>query len=461
MASIRTAETVPSTGRISMPWLRHISPAAAAMGAIMLVALALSIFIYSVVVEGFKRYSETTVAIRVNRDILELMLDQDTAFDGYENTHQATFLTDFRKITPRVLRRLDLLERYTIALALPQAYLYADRLHESYVGWTVNVQAIVVRGPRYEETDKDQEHMRGLMNATRTDMESIRKIFQANQDETIAGVKQAVVAGSAFMLVAVALIGTIGILGERKQRTELAKMNAALDRQNAELERSNKALSDFAYVASHDLQEPLRTVSSYTQLLERRYGEKLGAEGAEFIAFAADAAKRMERLIADLLAYSRVGAEATKIERVSSLAEFETARSNLEARIHELGATIEVGPLPPVSMTPGHLAMIFQNLLGNALKYHGPQTPRVQVTARRQGGEWIFAVSDNGIGIAQQHQERIFKMFQRLHGRGEYEGTGIGLALVKRIVELHGGRIWVESEEGKGSTFAFTVAAVD
>lgn len=441
-----TAETVPTTGRFSTPWLRHVSPAAGAMAAIMLITLTLSVFIYTVVVEAFKRYAETTVAIRVNRDVLSLMLDQDNAFQGYANTHQQRFLDRFQEVTPQAVARVEELERVTLRLHLPQAYSYAEHLGESYVAWRVTV---------------DEERSRRLIDGVRKDVDAIRKILQSSQDATIAGVKQAVILGSGLMIVAVGLIGTIGIMGERKRRLELARMNAALDRQNAELERSNTALSEFAYVASHDLQEPLRTVSSYTQLLARRYGDKLGTEGAEFVAFAVDAAKRMERLIADLLAYSRVGPQATKVERLSSLDEFATAHRNLEEHIRELGATIEVGALPPVMMTPGHLTMIFQNLLSNSLKYHGAQPPRIHVTARHQGREWIFAVSDNGIGIAPQHQERIFKMFQRLHGRGEYEGTGIGLALVKRVVELHGGRIWVDSREGEGATFAFTVPVLD
>jgi PAS domain S-box-containing protein len=226
-----------------------------------------------------------------------------------------------------------------------------------------------------------------------------------------------------------------------------------------ELNRSNEELGQFAYVASHDLQEPLRMVASYTQLLGRRYKGRLDADADEFIAYAVDGATRMQRLIKDLLAYSRVGIKGSDLQDTSSEDALKQALKNLRSAIQDSGALVTHDQLPIVMADETQLTQLFQNLVGNGIKYQSPGIPRVHISAVKNGkNNWIFSVKDNGIGIDPQYFERIFGMFQRLHKREEFAGTGIGLAICKKIVERHGGRISVESQVGQGSTFRFAFA---
>jgi len=229
-----------------------------------------------------------------------------------------------------------------------------------------------------------------------------------------------------------------------------------------DLKRSNEELQQFAYVASHDLQEPLRMVASYTQLLEKRYKGQLDSDANEFIAFAVDGCNRMKGLIEDLLAYSRAGMSGQLPCRISGENALGEALTNLRAAVEESGAVVTHDALPTVTTNSTQLTQIFQNLVGNAIKYRGPEPPDIHVSAIRNGGnEWTFSIRDNGMGIDPQYFERIFVIFQRLHGREEFEGTGIGLAVCKKIVEQIGGRIWVESQIKKGSTFYFTLPERD
>ncbi len=231
----------------------------------------------------------------------------------------------------------------------------------------------------------------------------------------------------------------------------------------AELNRSNDELAQFAYIASHDLQEPLRMVASYTQLLARRYKGKLDSDADEFIAFAVDGANRMQRLIQDLLEYSRVGTKGKTLLDTSSEEAFGQAIMNLHGVIEDSGALVTHGPLPTVLADEGQLVQLFQNLVGNAIKYQPPGVPQIHVScakSRAKNGEakWLFSVKDNGLGIEAKYFERIFGMFERLHKREEFDGTGIGLAICKKIVERHGGSLSVESQPGQGSTFRFGLA---
>ena len=227
-----------------------------------------------------------------------------------------------------------------------------------------------------------------------------------------------------------------------------------------ELARSNKELEQFAYVASHDLQEPLRMVTSYVQLLARRYKGKLDSDADDFIGFAVDGAVRMWKLINDLLTYSRVGIRGKESESTDSETVLNQSFNDLKVAIEENGAVVTHDPLPTVMVDRSQLGQLFQNLVGNAIKFRGNEPPRVAISASRNGNGWTFSVRDNGVGIAPEYSERIFIIFQRLHSRQKYAGTGIGLAICKKIVERHGGRIWVESEVGKGATFYFTLPAV-
>jgi len=223
-----------------------------------------------------------------------------------------------------------------------------------------------------------------------------------------------------------------------------------------ELKRSNEDLEQFAYVASHDIQEPLRMVSSYTALLARRYRGKLGADADEFIAYAVDGAERMQSMIRDLLDYARIGKQRS-MQPTDCMKPLGEALKNLEAAVLESGAVVTFGPMPRLTVNSSLIAQLFQNLIGNAIKYRSSASPVIEVSAKRVGAEWRFSVADNGIGLDMRFAGRIFVIFQRLQTRAEYPGNGIGLAFCKRIVDQHGGRIWVESEPGRGSTFTFTL----
>ena len=246
----------------------------------------------------------------------------------------------------------------------------------------------------------------------------------------------------------------------------------ALEKTAAELARSNKELEQFAYVASHDLQEPLRMITSYTQLIAKRYKDQLDTDAKEFMHFAVDGAMRMQKLIQGLLEYSRVGTRGKPFAQTQCGEILQAALANLKLAIEESGATVTHDPLPEVMSDPVQLTQLFQNLIGNALKFRGPDAPKIHLGVERKARadaaslnvppyEWVFCVRDNGIGIEPQYFERIFVIFQRLHTQDKYPGTGIGLAICKKIVERHGGRIWLQSKPGEGTSFYFALPALD
>jgi PAS domain S-box-containing protein len=248
-----------------------------------------------------------------------------------------------------------------------------------------------------------------------------------------------------------AILSVIVDISERNHADELAA------NQRRDLERSNAELEEFAYVAAHELLEPLRTIAGYAHLLAERYQGKLDEKADKYIQFAVDGAERMQSLIIDLLAFSRLGRRAGSLQPTPSAVVARQVIERLRPRIEETQADIAFGPLPVVNADETQLAQVLQNLVGNALKFRSARPPRIRVNASPRNGEWLFSVEDNGIGIDQQFADRIFQMFQRLHEREKYEGSGIGLAIAKKIVERHGGKIWFESQLGIGTTFYFTL----
>jgi signal transduction histidine kinase len=265
-----------------------------------------------------------------------------------------------------------------------------------------------------------------------------------------------------FDEMAAALESRVGEL--QRAEAELKSLNEDLEKRvidrTMELKRSNEDLEQFAYVASHDLQEPLRMINNYLQLLRQRYKDQLDTNAHDFIGFALDGSKRMHQLIHDLLAYSRVGTHGKEFSVTESDQALDDALANLTVAIEESGARITRDVLPPVMGDEVQLTQLFQNLVGNAVKFRGEAVPEVHIGVQRKGSEWEYSVRDNGIGIAEQDYQRIFVVFQRLHSREKYPGTGIGLAVCKKIVERHGGRIWVESKPGRGTAFHFTIPSL-
>jgi PAS domain S-box-containing protein len=239
--------------------------------------------------------------------------------------------------------------------------------------------------------------------------------------------------------------------------TAIKKAQRRTEEYSKRLERSNAELEQFAYVASHDLQEPLRMVTSYLGMLEKKYLDKLDENAKEYIEFSVDGAKRMKSLIDDLLLLSRVTSQARPLEKVDMNEVVEVALQNIAGAIDDAGAEIVVDPLPSVMADESQMVQLMQNLLSNAIKFHGEERPSIHINSSTSLVETVFAVKDNGVGLSMAHADKIFRMFQRLHSSSEYPGTGVGLAIAKKIVERHGGKIWVESEPGKGATFFFSI----
>jgi signal transduction histidine kinase len=279
--------------------------------------------------------------------------------------------------------------------------------------------------------------------------------------------------GEEALGVALGASGEIGILASafNSMAAQVRQKNAALqqeiaerrrterilERRATELERSNAELQQFAYVASHDLQEPLRSIAGYTRLLAKRYQGKLDKEADEFIAFAIAGAERMQELISDLLVYARVGTRGTPPQPADMGVLVHKVIDGMHSALQQWGAEIICEDLPTIHVDQSQLGQLFQNLISNGLKFRAERPPRIHISATQKGADWLFSVADNGIGVEKEFLERIFEMFQRLHERDKYEGSGIGLAIARKVVHRHGGRIWAESELGKGTTFFFTI----
>ncbi len=239
--------------------------------------------------------------------------------------------------------------------------------------------------------------------------------------------------------------------------TERRRAEEALKHANTALEKSNMELQQFAYVASHDLQTPLRGIAGFAQMLQSDYRNKLSDEADQHLERIVEGTKRLQQMIGDLLSFARVESRARRFEIINLGEVFEDTVALLGASIEDAGADVTSDALPSVECDRAQISQLLQNLIGNAVKYRGDAPPKVHVSAQSTGGEWTITVADNGIGIEAKHHDKIFEVFRRLHGQGKYPGTGIGLAVCRRIVDRHGGRIWVESDAGKGSTFYFTI----
>lgn len=299
-----------------------------------------------------------------------------------------------------------------------------------------------------------------MENAEMTLLKNIQYQSDKNAHITVYSLPIGAFFSISFLAAALYIIN-IEYRKRKSAEAELLKANLELEervkQRTAELMRSNAELEQFAYVASHDLQEPLRMVSSYTQLIARRYKDKLDQDALEFINFAVDGALRMQKLIRDLLSFSRLATDSKEYEWVEVNEALSEAESNLKAVISETGTVINKDTMPRIFGNKSQLTRLFQNLLENSIKYRNESSPQITITSKEEKDEWEFSVSDNGIGISEEYFGKIFQIFQRLHSKEKYAGTGIGLAICKRIVERHGGRIWVTSREGEGSTFSFTL----
>jgi signal transduction histidine kinase len=444
-----------------------------------------------------------TLAFRVEN----ALVDEQTAVRGYQLTGEERFLEPYR-----AGRRTED-EAYRDFAALARgADVFAPRVaavRRSAALWRTDYVAPVLAGrPPPETTGRTRfGDVRAAMTALQGDLQRRRAEARADLFGAADDLRDMLITAAALVLVSVigaglllwsAVTRPLGRLRAEARRVaagrfeeplellggprelvqtgrdveamrerivrELAAVDLArsrIEEQAAELARSNADLEQFAYVASHDLQEPLRKIASFCQILERRYRGRLDERADQYIDFIVDGARRMQALINDLLAFSRVGRRGGEMELVDLDDVVEHARSGLQTALQEAGATVTVGRLPVVRGERALLVAVFQNLIGNAVKFRGEDPPVVRITARDAGDDWEIACADDGIGIAPEFAERIFVIFQRLHTREAYEGTGIGLALCRKIVEYHGGRIWLDTERPRGTCFRFTLPKAD
>ena len=416
--------------------------------------------------------------------LLANMLDIETGARGYGLTGDAVFLQPYNGAVTQTVEIEKGLRELTVDNPVQQRSLdglepmVSEKLrvaHEQIETRTQGGLEAIAASPGVAASKQAMERIRAQLATMRAEENRLLLVRTQEASRSSSNTRIMIVAGGVLGVALLSLAGVV-VGQEMKQRRHaeeaVRRLNTDLERrveertaelagQTRELARSNGELQQFAYVASHDLQEPLRMVASFTQLLAKRYAAQLDDDARDFINFAVDGANRMQTLISDLLNYSRVGTQGKPLEPTDSDALLDRVLDGLRVAVEENQAKITHDSLPKVMADPMQLGQLFQNLLTNAMKFHGADSPRIHIAARKAGKMWEFSFRDNGIGIAEEHAERIFVIFQRLHTKTEYPGTGIGLAICKKIVERHGGRIWVEPTKGGGTTFCFTVAPAE
>ena len=439
----------------------RIEPSTMALAAIVLGTIVVGILAYAVIANI---RTDARLANNTRLDLqtmLVLVVDEETGVRGFAATGSRLFLDPYRAANRRFPPTLASLNVSAQNPNLTSIQDDLEGLRSSHALWEADVATPIVNGTTPADSDKRLKDGKVLMDRVRSHINEARDEVEAVANRLSLEVQQAIIVSILAIVLMTIALGIVAVRFEHARLREEQRLREQVDERNAALERSNQSLREFAYVASHDLQEPLRTIASFTELLQKRYGGRLDADADEFIGFVVDGAKRMQQLIDDVLEYSRVSTHGKPLAPVDLEAVARRSVANLRASIEERGAEVTVGSLPHVMGDEIQLGQLLQNLVGNALKYNRSARPRVDVTARREGRDWRIAVSDNGIGIAPEYHERISRIFSRLHTRGEYGGTGIGLAICKRIVDRHGGRMTVDSEEGKGASFAFSLAGTE
>jgi signal transduction histidine kinase len=404
----------------------------------------------------------TFVVLENTRHMLADLIDTETGERGFLLTGDDSYLQPFELARPEIPRLIADLRRLTSDN--PHQLSRLDTIERKEAEHFAFMDRLVALRRQYGNTTITPV---GLLASQKTVMDGIRGEVAAmeREENDLLAARNEAQARSEQQAILFIILGNTSALGllaaaayvtSREMRSR-ARSEAKLADSVRELSASNRELEQFAYVASHDLQEPLRMVANYCQLLKRRYQSRLDGDADEFIGFAVDGAQRMQVLIDDLLAYSRVGTRKGALVSVSLDSVLRDVLKNLESALSDSGAVVTHDPLPTVTADPSQLVQLLQNLVGNAIKFRRGENPIVHISVAHRGDDWLFGVRDNGIGIAPEYRSQVFLIFQRLHSKEEYPGTGIGLAISKKIVERHGGTIWVEATEGGGSTFYFTL----